>query len=128
MSPENKRRIIGVVVLVAFIALLIPFLFTNGVKKHKLADDSISIPPESTVISNQLNQPADTHNEGQQPTVTRDATKELQQQALPVALPTAVEPSAKHEVLPSASVQGSSVEAELMKSGVVVQAASFCPA
>jgi cell division septation protein DedD len=34
MISENKQRIVGVVVLAAFIALLIPFLFTGGEKKH----------------------------------------------------------------------------------------------
>lgn len=34
MNPENKQRIVGIVVLVALIALLIPFLFTSGVKKN----------------------------------------------------------------------------------------------
>ena len=38
MSPENKQRAVGIVVLVAFIALLIPFLFTSGVKKKDQAD------------------------------------------------------------------------------------------
>lgn len=42
MSPENKQRVVGVVVLVAFIALLIPFLFTSGVKKrHKPVADEV---------------------------------------------------------------------------------------
>ena len=35
MRPESKQRIVGAIVLVAFIILLIPFLFTekNGCKK-----------------------------------------------------------------------------------------------
>ncbi|CAL7962902.1 DedD protein [Gammaproteobacteria bacterium] len=43
MSPENKQRIVGVVVLVAFIALLVPFLFTSGIKKKLLSADEIPI-------------------------------------------------------------------------------------
>jgi len=43
MSPENKQRIVGVVVLVAFIALLVPFLFTSGIKKKLSAVDEIPI-------------------------------------------------------------------------------------
>ncbi len=38
MSPENKQRLIGIVVLVAFIAILVPFLFTSGLKKHNTTD------------------------------------------------------------------------------------------
>ena len=41
MNLESKQRIIGIVVLIAFIALLIPFLFTSGIKKrHDLAKDN----------------------------------------------------------------------------------------
>jgi cell division septation protein DedD len=43
MSPENKQRIVGVVVLVAFIALLIPFLFSSGIRK-KLSTPTDEIP------------------------------------------------------------------------------------
>lgn len=43
MSPENKQRIVGVVVLVAFIALLIPFLFSSGIRK-KLSTPADEIP------------------------------------------------------------------------------------
>jgi DedD protein len=43
MSPENKQRIIGVVVLVAFIALLVPFLFASGIKKKLSSADEIPI-------------------------------------------------------------------------------------
>lgn len=43
MKPENKQRIIGIIVLVAFIALLIPFLFTSGIKKKSpTVDDKTS--------------------------------------------------------------------------------------
>jgi len=42
MNLENKQRVIGIVVLIAFIALLVPFLFTGGIKKiHKLADEEV---------------------------------------------------------------------------------------
>jgi len=34
MNIQNKQRIIGIVVIVAFLALLIPFLFTSGPKKN----------------------------------------------------------------------------------------------
>lgn len=51
MSPENKQRVVGVVVLVAFIALLVPFLFTSGIKKrHKLEVDDLST---STIATTQ---------------------------------------------------------------------------
>jgi DedD protein len=43
MSPENKQRIVGVVVLMAFIALLIPFLFSSGIRK-KLSTPTDEIP------------------------------------------------------------------------------------
>jgi len=43
MSPENKQRIVGIVVLVAFIALLVPFLFTSGIKKKLSSADEIPI-------------------------------------------------------------------------------------
>lgn len=46
MSPENKQRIIGVLVLLAFIALLIPFLFTSGLKKKQSVSDEIPINAE----------------------------------------------------------------------------------
>lgn len=34
MNIQNKQRIIGIIVIVAFLALLIPFLFTSGPKKN----------------------------------------------------------------------------------------------
>jgi cell division septation protein DedD len=43
MSPENKQRIVGVVVLMAFIALLVPFLFSSGIRK-KLSTPADEIP------------------------------------------------------------------------------------
>ncbi len=43
MSPENKQRIVGVVVLMAFFALLVPFLFSSGIRK-KLSTPADEIP------------------------------------------------------------------------------------
>lgn len=62
MSPENKQRVVGVIVLVAFIALLIPFLFTSGLKKKDQADsgseavasipvNEVSAPPPSVEVT-----------------------------------------------------------------------------
>jgi cell division septation protein DedD len=46
MSPENKQRIIGIIVLTAFVALLIPFLFTNGIRKKQTVSDEIPMTEE----------------------------------------------------------------------------------
>lgn len=51
MGLENKQRVIGVIVLIAFIVLLIPFLFTSGFKKKsQVTTSAVEIPatPEST--------------------------------------------------------------------------------
>ncbi|EKE01797.1 MAG: hypothetical protein ACD_21C00052G0015 [uncultured bacterium] len=46
MSPETKQRIVGAVVLIAFVVLLVPFLFTNGVRKKQSAADEMPITAE----------------------------------------------------------------------------------
>lgn len=45
MNPESKQRLVGVIVLVVFIALLIPFLFSDGAKKRQelIVDEEIDI-------------------------------------------------------------------------------------
>lgn len=52
MSPENKQRVIGIVILVAFVALLIPFLFTSGIGRKK------SSTPEQVSVNMEPSQPA----------------------------------------------------------------------
>lgn len=51
MSPENKQRIIGIVILVAFVALLIPFLFTNGIGRKISKSDQIPMNPEQRQLA-----------------------------------------------------------------------------
>lgn len=53
MSPENKQRVIGIVILVAFVALLIPFLFTNGIGKKVTKSDQIPILQEERQLATQ---------------------------------------------------------------------------
>lgn len=43
MNFAKKQRVVGIVVLIAFIALLIPFLFTSGIKRKHSAGDEIPI-------------------------------------------------------------------------------------
>lgn len=43
MSPEHKQRIVGVAVLAAFVILLIPFLFTSGIRKKLSNTDEMPI-------------------------------------------------------------------------------------
>lgn len=51
MSPENKQRVIGIVILVAFVALLIPFLFTSGIGRKVLKSDQIPMSPEQRQLA-----------------------------------------------------------------------------
>lgn len=51
MSPENKQRIIGIVILVAFVALLIPFLFTSGIGRKISKPDQIPMQPEQRQLA-----------------------------------------------------------------------------
>lgn len=51
MSPENKQRIIGIVILVAFVALLIPFLFTSGIGRKISKPDQIPMHPEQRQLA-----------------------------------------------------------------------------
>jgi len=53
MKPETKQRIIGIVVLLAFVALLIPFLFTDGIRKRFSSSDEIPITAEKRQIITQ---------------------------------------------------------------------------
>lgn len=52
MSPEGKQRLVGVLVIAVFAALLVPFLFSGGVKKrHDLAlTDDVTVGIEGTTI------------------------------------------------------------------------------
>lgn len=77
----NKQRIVGVVVLVAFIALLVPFLFTSGIKKKILPSDEIPINAQKRqLITKQIQN----INTAVVPTTTAAATT-----ATPVAAPVA---------------------------------------
>lgn len=51
MSPENKQRIIGIVILVAFVALLIPFLFTSGIGRKISKPDQIPMHSEQRQLA-----------------------------------------------------------------------------
>jgi len=53
MSPENKQRVIGIVILVAFVALLIPFLFTSGIGRKITKSDQIPITQEQRQLATQ---------------------------------------------------------------------------
>lgn len=55
MSPENKQRIVGIIVLIAFAILLIPFLFTNNNagKRHKTVIDDMPLSPDRRQTINQ---------------------------------------------------------------------------
>ena len=85
MSPENKQRIVGVVVLVAFVALLTPFLFTSGIKKKLPTSDEIPIDAQKRqMITEQIRNINDS---------TAPAVQEQQQQVqqpVPTALPEAL--------------------------------------
>ena len=91
MRPENKQRLVGVIVLAAFIALLIPFLFTSGVKKrHALeeASDTTNVANQTVAVNPTIeNSQVPTNNE-QQATVAQEPTKDLpdslQQQSVPL--------------------------------------------
>ncbi len=52
MSPENKQRVVGIIVLVAFIALLIPFLFTSGIKKKEQSISEVEVAPVQLADTN----------------------------------------------------------------------------
>jgi len=85
MSPENKQRIIGVVVLLAFIALLIPFLFTSGIRKKQSVADEIPINAEKRELITQQIQNMDnntavpTSTDAATPAIVSTSTSELQQ-------------------------------------------------
>ncbi len=65
MNPETKQRVVGIIVLVAFVALLVPFLFTSGLKKKsypeggvestsvQIADGNASIPTSLEGVASQ---------------------------------------------------------------------------
>lgn len=53
MKPETKQRIIGIVVLLAFAALLVPFLFTSGIRKKQFTSDEIPINAEKRQLITQ---------------------------------------------------------------------------
>ncbi|MDR1057266.1 MAG: SPOR domain-containing protein [Coxiellaceae bacterium] len=54
MALEYKQRVVGIIVLIAFIALLIPFLFTSGVKKKQQSTSrEIDIPTTPIASVNQ---------------------------------------------------------------------------
>ena len=77
MSPENKQRVVGVIVLAAFIALLIPFLFTSGVKKRhaleEVGDANVALQTAAT------NPPVENAQEPAKDTLSES----LQQQSMP---------------------------------------------
>jgi DedD protein len=68
MNPENKQRIIGVVVLVAFVALLIPFLFSSGTKNEA---NSENVP---VAINNEEAVPGSNAGQGPQETISSPQT------------------------------------------------------
>lgn len=81
MSFENKQRVIGIVVLIAFIALLIPFLFTSGIKKKQAAKDEIPLSDKKReLIAQQIQSINDTVPQEQ-------PTQELEPTEQPIALP-----------------------------------------
>lgn len=110
MSPENKHRIVGIIVLIAFIALLIPFLFTSGVKKQtQVAGENT--PATSNLVGSsgevlEEQQPLQTVTE-QQAGVMQQPVSSAQQNIPPVAVAAHQEkPELSHEkdgqpILPS---------------------------
>ncbi len=87
MSPENKQRIVGIVVLVAFIALLIPFLFTSGLKKKEQAvgsnETTTSIPVNETSAPAPSAELSSAGNLQTPPAVAPTATETLSSSQLP---------------------------------------------
>ena len=76
MSPENKQRIVGAVVLMAFIALLVPFLFSSGIRK-KLSTPSDEIPinaQKRQLITQQIQNINTTNATATAPTATTTTT------------------------------------------------------
>lgn len=94
MSPENKQRLVGIVVLVAFVALLIPFLFTSGVKKkHELAPDDMALSSQATNVdmaSQNIQLPFESNLEGRQDATNQVLPGELQVPAVPEVQPAAL--------------------------------------
>lgn len=95
MSFENKQRVIGIVVLIAFIALLIPFLFTSGIKRKQTAKDEIPMSDKKReLIAQQIQSISDTVPEEQpakEPELTEQPIALPQDQAEPIANSTLVD-------------------------------------
>ena len=87
MSSENKQRVVGIIVLIAFIALLIPFLFTSGIKKkHQLASSEVEI-PAATTSANQDVGVLPAPSSEQNSIFAQGSAKDASKKELPVVLP-----------------------------------------
>lgn len=118
MTPENRQRLVGIVVLVAFVALLIPFLFTSGVKKKQAVSDEIPINAEKRQLIDQQIQSIDTNQNASSSNIVLPppATPVEQQPAVPPIpqVPGALPQSQVEQpnLLPPESSQGEVIKAD----------------
>lgn len=103
MNLENKQRIVGVVVLVAFIALLIPFLFSSGVKKNnQLATPSPSESGVPVEVTNGNLSESNSSAIGETANVAQKPIEDLKDKTLPEAMQQQSAPSVQPVIIPEA--------------------------
>ena len=104
MNPESKQRIVGVVVLVAFIALLVPFLFTSGIKNgHQSSSSNEPVPIQVADVNS---------TSERQPVASSQGVSENvvgQQQVLPDSMQQQSVPSVQSEIQPKEQVESQSI-------------------
>lgn len=109
MSPESKQRAVGVIVLIAFIALLIPFLFTSGIKKkpQSVGEEAVSVPVAEVNATADNKQPV--LNDEQQSTILPKLPEEVSGKSLPDNLQQQSASSAQSVVLPPEPLENQAV-------------------